>query len=139
MSEFVLCYFIDIIKQQRLTVVVNKMDSAMLPKFGRSPISRSKLVGRVRQYLCENIFECSDNDLPEDLIIPVCGNWAFYGRSFQINPTDECLTNEIHEEFNKCLKCMPVDYEKRRECEKDTDSKADILISESRIEDLGTR
>ena len=131
-------FFIGIIKQNRLTVVVNKMDTALLPKYGSTYISRKELVSKVRHHLCEKVFHCSEENLPGNMVIPVCGNWAFYGRNFQINPGDRVLEQQIDSEV--CRICAAVNEEnKKRYSEFTSDEKAKYLESASHIDDLENR
>ena len=121
-----------------MIIVVNKMDSAVIPKYGDTRTSKTELVLKVRQHLCENIFHCSEQDLPFDSIIPVSGQWAFYGRTFLMNPSDRNLERQIQVEITNMF-CYADESIKKKYIEFTIEEKALYLEERSNIKQLEYR
>ncbi len=79
----------DILRQNRLTIVINKKDSAIeraTDEYSKS-YTCEEVIFEVREFLCNDVFKCTQKDLPEDSVILVSGWWALFARQHKSSPS----------------------------------------------------
>ncbi len=104
--------------QNRLTIVINKKDSATNSSADENYTSEQVLT-IVRKHLCESVFECTDKDLPKDSVILVSGLSALEAR--QTKHTG----NPNPKECRKCLRRLTDSTEYK--------SEEDIVVGKNNI------
>ncbi len=135
------CCLVGILKQKRLTIVVNKIDVALKHKFGEKPLQKDDIVKKVKKFLSKKVFGCLEHDVPDDCIILVCGQWAYHSRLYlNGHDTNTELVETIDEEMTSSLKIMKSDIHKK-ELREEVDHKvlALHLLEQSNIKVLEKR
>ncbi len=80
--------FVDIFKQNRLIIVINKIDEAVKDEFDEQQYTREEVVSIVQNHLCSKVFKCSLKELPPDVVIPVSGLNALHARLYKKRPNE---------------------------------------------------
>ena len=137
-------YFIsslDIIKQNRLTIVINKMDDALSSEYDESSYSTEDVIEIVRNYFCKTIFNISPLKMPNNSVILVCGTWASYARCFKKFQQDWKLQERIEMEAKKLLRIddFEVTQSYPNLAEDPLDKKAELLEKCSNVKKLEDR
>ncbi len=122
---------LDIFRQKRLTIVINKIDEAIRSEVGEPEYSQEQVISEIRQHLCKNIFECREEDVPEDAVIPISGLNALLARVYKKHPNDEKIEKRVLESMAKCSSGPSAENPK--------ESMASELESISNIKALETR
>lgn len=93
----------DILQQNRLTIVINKKDCAIERANDENTKSYTseEVIDEVRKFLCNDVFKCSQEDLPQDSVILVSGSWALFARQHKSSST---LTKKEKSKVMKNLK-----------------------------------
>ena len=138
-------YFIisslEIIKQNRLTIVINKVDDALGSAYDESCYSAEDVINIVQNYFCKTIFNISPQQMPKNSVILVGGTWASYARCFKKFPHDERLQKCIEMETKKLL-CID-DFEVAKSypnlAEDPLEKKAELLEQFSNVKQLEDR
>ena len=131
--------FIDIIKKQRLAVVINKMDQIFLPRPREASYTKEEVINEVHHFFCESVFGCDEYKTQKDYIFLVCGKWSFYGRMFS-NYSEEYEQNVNFESYAVTMMKEFYPYTKEK-CSMETpvEVKAECLVELSNIAELKTR
>ncbi len=87
----------DILRQNRLTIVINKKDSAIERATDEDTKSYTceEVIFEVREFLCNDVFKCTDKDLPEDSVILVSGWWALFARQHKSSSPSELKNSSV--------------------------------------------
>ena len=113
----------DIIWQNRLTIVINKKDYAIERATDEDAKSYTceEVIFEVREFLCNDVFKCTQKDLPEDSVILVSGWWALFARQHKSSSPSKLKNSSV----TKVLSSLT-----------DTtlfDSEADVVIEKEKI------
>ena len=102
---FVFTLILDILKDDRLTFVINKMDVSLKRKRNEENFTTKYVIDTFKEYMSDVVFKCSIKDIKDKSIIPLCGSWALYSKKFLKNksPSDDDVEDiiEFHEELLK--------------------------------------
>ena len=87
------CYSADVFKNQRLSIVINKMDlvcpmTGVDIDSGDEEMSEEIVVAKVQRFI-QRICNCPKEDIPKESIIPVYGLWAYRARMLTKEPNSE--------------------------------------------------
>ncbi len=140
MLLIVVYIFSDIMKFKRLTIVINKMDSAMQDSYDEESLTKDEIIQNVRSFLSSKVFQCQDKDIPDDCIILVCGKWAYYSRLLSKYPADDKLVENVEQEAQSLLSVVKMNSEEKKEIkEMSTEDKAKELEIHSNMDFLERR
>ncbi len=129
-------FLAELLKQDNLTIVVTKIDLAILNQDDDDDkYDEELLTSEVQKYLCEKVFEISMTDLPKDVIFPVCGKWALMVKQLQNqnHPSDKIIINRVQKELDYFASTLDDQHEAP------IDEKALWLLERSNIDKLESR
>lgn len=81
-----------IFKEQRLIVVINKLDevcskSNYYDSEDEDQLTKADVIKRVQKFI-QKVCDCPIEDIPKDVIIPLYGMWAYKARMLRKEPKE---------------------------------------------------
>ncbi len=135
-KSLLLLFLAELLKHDHLTIVITKIDLAILNQDDDDDIYDEELLtSEVQTYLCEKVFEISMTDLPKDVIFPVSGKWALMVKQLQNqnHPSDKTIINRVQKELDYFASTLDDQHEVP------IDEKALWLLKRSNIDKLESR
>ncbi len=112
----------------------------MKKNYGQKGLTEDKIIQNVRSFLSCKVFQCQDKDIPDDCIILVCGQWAYYSRLLSKYPVDDELVENVEMETQSLLSVVKMNSEEKKEIkEMSTEDKAKELEKHSNMDCLERR
>ena len=103
---------LDILRDDRLTIVINKMDEALKKKRGdKRCYTKDSVISDVQKYFCTVVFQCKPEEWPKKCIIVLCSSWSLYTRILEEEDSqhlvDLCRTTLLSDSSKKSLNEEP--------------------------------
>ena len=118
-SKHFTCFDEDIFKERRLIIVVNKLDKTCYNStsldFGEDDEEKTPedITSEVHEFIVK-ICKCHPEDIPRDIIIPMCGLWAYRARKLARMPGSHKCRDDVVRALC-AVKSLPAGQEESRE------------------------
>ena len=102
----VLFLFVGVFSQNRLLIVVNKLDRLCFSGIDEADVTWVEVAEKVHKYI-KKICACSDDDdddddkdIPKKAVIPICSKWAYEAQMLKQDPTSEKIRRSVKVSLN---------------------------------------
>ena len=115
-------YISAVFRDRRLVIAVTQFDKQYTPEDDKLSLQT------IREVVCSSVRAAVGKCIPEDMVVPVSGLWAWIARRLMCNPTNE-------KERQKAIECLQsYDEEPRGQDDRENIERSQSLVIASNLE-----